>query len=60
MAYHAMFASHLRFGLIAWGAVNATYKNKIFVLQKKAIRLINKLPPQESCRPRQYFIENAS
>ena len=38
--YFDLFHPHLEYGLILWGAANATLVNKLFVLQKKAIRLV--------------------
>lgn len=39
MAYHALFASYVRFGIVALGAADETEgSEKIIILQKKAIR----------------------
>ena len=38
--YHTMVFSHLSYSVTAWG--NGVNKNKISILQKKAIRIINK------------------
>ena len=32
---------HLQYGVLAWGNTYQTYLNKIYIVQKKAIRLIN-------------------
>lgn len=48
MVYHALFESHLRYGIIFWG--NATDSIHIFRLQKRAIRIIMKLPFRSSCK----------
>lgn len=49
VAYYAYVESVLRYGLIIWG--NSTDINKVFVAQKKCIRSICGIPPDESCRP---------
>ena len=38
--YHALFSSHLNYGLQVWGQTNNIHLNKIFLLQKAAIRII--------------------
>lgn len=48
-AYHAYVESVLRYGLIIWG--NSTDQNRAFVAQKKCIRAIYGLQPDDSCRP---------
>lgn len=35
IAYHALFESHLRFGIVAWGAANLNLIQKILTTQKK-------------------------
>lgn len=47
--YHAYVESMLRYGLIMWG--NSTDQNRAFVAQKKCIRAMYGIPPDESCRP---------
>lgn len=47
--YHALFESHLRYGIIFWG--NATNSVDIFKLQKRAIRIMLNLPFRSPCRP---------
>ena len=39
--YFSLFNSHLLYGLAVWGNVNAADKNKIIVLQKRALRAIS-------------------
>ena len=38
--YYALFHSHLRYGCQLWGLTNNTTSKPIFILQKKAMRLI--------------------
>ena len=49
-AYHALFESHLTYGLAAWGGTTAGNLQRILLLQKRAIRLIKGLDWRESCR----------
>lgn len=49
ISYHAYVESILRYGVIMWG--NSTDTNRAFVAQKKCIRSICGLKPEESCRP---------
>ena len=39
--YHALFSSHLNYGSQIWGQANNIHQNKIFLLQKAALRIIN-------------------
>ena len=39
--YISLIHSHLRYGLIYWGAADKNLLNPLFILQKKIIRLIN-------------------
>ena len=39
--YHAIFNSHMTFGLPIWGNTTENYLQRIFVLQEKAIRAIS-------------------
>jgi hypothetical protein len=48
MIYHACIHSILSYGLIFWG--RSSNANKIFVLQKKIVRIIANLGIRESCR----------
>lgn len=47
--YRAYVESVLRYGLIMWG--NSTDQNRAFVAQKRCIRALCGLKPDESCRP---------
>jgi len=46
--YYANFYSHLKYGIIHWG--RASNVNRVFILQKYAVRIIKKIKPLESCR----------
>lgn len=47
-AYMGLFQSKMSYGLLYWG--NSTDWEKIFVMQKKALRIIAKKEPYHSCR----------
>jgi hypothetical protein len=64
-AYYANFESHLRYGIEFWGGSSIKNIDKIFKLQKKAMRIINgieknKIKPSaiknSHCKP--YFIKH--
>ena len=38
--YHALFQSHINYGLLLWGSSAKTHTNRIWKLQKKAVRII--------------------
>lgn len=46
--YHACFGSIIAYGAIVWGF--SVHANRIFILQKQAIRILDKISPRESCR----------
>lgn len=48
-AYYAYAYSRISYGLIIWG--NTTDIDKIFILQKKCIRILVNIDQMESCRP---------
>lgn len=50
IAYHALFESHIRYGLTIWGGTSASNLKKILILQKRAVRIMSNLGPSESCR----------
>ena len=39
--YFALFQSHLSYGLLAWGTASKTSIEKLFLLQKKIVRIIS-------------------
>lgn len=49
VAYYAFFQSVLNYGLIMWG--NSSHINKVLLLQKKALRIINKTSVTAHCKP---------
>ena len=40
--YFTLIQPHLTYGILAWGNVNSTALHKTIILQKRAIRIINK------------------
>jgi len=40
--YHSVFQCHINYGLALWGSASKKYINKIWIQQKKAIRIIAK------------------
>lgn len=50
--YHAVFHSSMTYGLVNWG--NSPYTKKIFIIQKRAIRVLSGISQLDSCKP--YFI----
>lgn len=50
-AYFTMIESRLRYGISFWGACRNYLFNSLFVLQKRAIRIIFKVHNRESCKP---------
>uniref|UniRef100_A0A1B6IB92 Reverse transcriptase domain-containing protein n=1 Tax=Homalodisca liturata TaxID=320908 RepID=A0A1B6IB92_9HEMI len=49
-AYHALFESHMRYGLAVWGGSTERNLQRILILQKKALRIMAGLGCRESCR----------
>lgn len=53
-AYHAFVQARVRYGIIFWG--NSVETNRVFILQKKCLRVIFKLKQAETCK--KVFIDN--
>lgn len=49
IAYFAIFHSYINYGIVLWGL--STDTNRIFILQKRAIRLLAKVKMGTHCRP---------
>jgi len=49
--YHSLIQPHIEYGLILWGGANKNIMNELTLLQKKAIRIINKQKPFEHTSP---------
>lgn len=52
--YYASFISRVKYGILFWGG--ACEMNKVFIIQKQALRIVHNLSVRESCRGR--FREN--
>lgn len=50
-AYFALVESHLRYGVCFWGSCSQYHFNRLFILQKRAVRLLYKANRRDSCRP---------
>jgi hypothetical protein len=48
VVYFTYIHSIIRYGIIFWGS--SYYANKVFILQKKIIRIIANTRPRDSCR----------
>lgn len=51
IAYHALFETHLRYGIVLWGGSSIHNLRRVLILQKQAIRIMESLQPRDSCRP---------
>lgn len=51
--YFSLFESHIRYALLAYGGANKSLLESIFIMQKKAIRIINGLNKRDSTQ--EYF-----
>ena len=50
IAFHAIFQSHVGYCLLIWGATSAENLKAVFVMQKKALRLVLHLKRNASCK----------
>lgn len=48
--YHALVESHIRYGIVFYG--NSRDANKVFIIQKRALKVLWKLNIRDSCRKR--------
>ena len=55
--YHALFESYLRYGVIFWGYMTVSRCNILFLLQKRAIRIICKADRIAHCKPLFKFLK---
>ena len=39
--YYALFLSHINFGITAWSSANSVDKDRLHVLQKRALRAVS-------------------
>ena len=53
LVYHALFQSHLSYGIMLWGNSSQQNTARVQRQQKKAIRIMARLGHNESCKP--YF-----
>lgn len=51
MVYYALVESRLRYSIKLWGNSYKYNMTKAFIIQKRAIRMLVRIPPWESCRP---------
>lgn len=49
LVYFGLIESLIRYSIVLWGSSSSSNLNRIFVLQKRAVRCILKLRPTESC-----------
>ena len=49
--YHTLFESRVCYGLCFWGCCTESLFGSVFILQKRAIRIICKARQRDSCRP---------
>lgn len=48
--YHAIFHSHISYGLLLWGATSVSNLDSVLIMQKKAVRVIFRLHKDTSCQ----------
>jgi len=49
--YHALFESHLRYGILFFGYSATTKLRTLFILQKRAVRIISRANFRDHCKP---------
>lgn len=52
--YYSLVFSHLSYNIMVWG--NSTETDRVFIIQKRILRMIFNVSPRSSCRP--VFLEN--
>jgi hypothetical protein len=50
-AYHGLILSHIRYAILVWGNSSKQNLDRVFKIQKKAIRCIERVNRLDSCRP---------
>ena len=56
IAYFGYFQSNMNYALLFWGSAPDCYINRVFILQKRALRGMCQLPPYTPCK--QHFVDN--
>lgn len=51
MVYYSLINSHLQYGIVFWGNSSQYLLDAIFILQKRAVRLLAKADYRAHCRP---------
>lgn len=49
-SYHALFSSHLKYGIVAWGSATIANLNRVLCIQKRAIRTILRRNMLDHCK----------
>ena len=49
--YYSLFNAHMSYGISLWGIANKSYLQKVFLLQKKAIRIVTQSEYLENTSP---------
>src|SRR5436190_8846848 len=49
--YYANFHSIMAYGITVWGGTTSTNFDRIFQIQKRAVRIIHSKPFREHCKP---------
>jgi hypothetical protein len=55
--YHAIIESKIRYGIVTWGSATQSLMKRIFIIQKRAIRLIQGIKKRKSCRQAFKFLQ---